>query len=147
MVCVFGRVCLSHVLPCAPPLVDLWDLATAVLQLCQMYKVPLQIPAVLSDLAPTSNGSENAHALPNPLGFPSDFSAPPPLDFHHPQGFEGACDLHTAPHALLCEGSLLQLLNPTHQDNVKAFNAKWIKGEVRSCDLHVTIEKSCDLGP
>ena len=117
---------------------DLWDLAASVIQLCQMYKVPLQVPAVLSDLSPTSNGSEATHVLSNPLGFPSDFSTPPPLDFGHHQGFEGGCDLHTAPHALLCNGTLLQLLNPTHQDNIKAFNARWIKGEVRPCDQHVT---------
>ena len=168
-VCVCVRVCACvHVCACVCPrmyvlcvclrvsalcqraaslYLDLWDLAASMMQLCQIYKVPLQIPSVLSDLVPTSNGSENAHILPNPLAYPSDFSAAPPLDFRHPRAFDAACDMHTAPHALLCDGSMLQLLNPTHPDNVKAFNSRWIKGEVRSCDMHVIFACHVTLAP
>ena len=151
-VCVCMYVCSLHVSAlcqrAASLHLDLWELAGSMMQLCQIYKVPLQIPAVLSDLVPTSNGSENAHILPNPLAYPSDFSAAPPLDFRHPQAFDAACDMHTAPHALLCDGSMLQLLNPTHPDNIKAFNSRWIKGEVRSCDMwHVIFACHVTLAP
>ena len=66
------------------------------------------------------NGNKDTHLLPKSLEDYEPFS----LENTAPH------DLHLAPCAWLCNGRLLQLLNPTHHHNVKVFESKWSLGEV-----------------
>jgi len=44
-----------------------------------------------------------------------------------------------APHKWLCDETLLCLLDPRHEENITAFQERWKRGEVGSCESHVII--------
>ena len=107
----------------------LWELTESVIQSCQVNRIPLQVSPQLSEIEmrTVDDGNREADMLTKSF---VDFE-PFVLD---PGGQPQ--EVHLAPYTLLCGGRLLQLLNPTHHDNMKAFELRWTLGEVpmlRSC--------------
>jgi lysine-specific demethylase 3 len=99
----------------------LWELTESIIHSCPLNGIPLQVPPQLSDMGVKTidNGNKDTHLLPKSLEDYEPFS----LENTAPH------DLHLAPCAWLCNGRLLQLLNPTHHHNVKVFESKWSLGE------------------
>ena len=125
------------ILPSVYIFLVLWELTDDVIQLCKAYQIPLQVSHHLSNLglAAPIELDQSSPSLAKLMEVQRNFSGDLPnydLD---------VADVRGCPLTWLCDGSLLQLLNPTHPENINTFNSEWLNGKV--LNLYVYILTYC----